>query len=223
MLKLLRPEAPELDDAQSVDPFVAQQKANQMQAKLTDKETAIGHLQAKVKSLERLSLQLAFPENEQNDQLRMEYVLQSHAKEVQVADSRRITEVKEMLRKYAGLAELKDMLWEIIKDAQKENELLKKQLKSGSAPAPAHAEGSPAGKQLFDQAVCLQVDKDLLSWELHELKSQINTHDKNHERLKKSNEVLKKQHADDQYIQMNYLQEVAHLQDKIVALQSASN
>ena len=58
---------------------------------------------------------------------------------------------------------------------------------------------------------------------MHKLKNQIATHDKDYERLQKSHETFKKQHAEDQYIQMNYLQEVAHLQDKIVALQSAAN
>ena len=39
-------------------------------------------------------------------------------------------EVKEITRKYTGLAELKDMLWDIIKDTQKENEILKKQIEA---------------------------------------------------------------------------------------------
>ena len=67
VLKLLRPESAGIDDALSADSFAALQEINQMRARLDDKETTIEHLQAKVKKLERLSLQLAFPETEQND------------------------------------------------------------------------------------------------------------------------------------------------------------
>ena len=60
-----------------------------------------------------------------------------------------------MLRKYTALAELKDMLWEIVKGAQQESELLKKQLQSSSAPETALGKDTPFEEQLLAQVVCL--------------------------------------------------------------------